>query len=278
MSGQAQAAADKDAGIDRYRILATLDLRTSEICREMDGQEFDYDDMKVGENFPPFHPFCRTTVLSVLDDMDLSLLQRKSRDPVTGKVKTFPGDMTYKQWYEKEVAHNPEALFAEKVAKNRTADLKQYERYKDRLGKEKVGKNIDTFRDLKYNKPEKWEEVRTEYLDHKLKERLRSSETNKTIHEGKQGKHIIGHNNYTEGRSYLNINMDEIQELVNKYAGTGRIIRSGKDGRWQNKEKIVLDHDIGQFISSYEDLNEPTNAVMIVYSKDGTHIIPARRE
>jgi SPP1 gp7 family putative phage head morphogenesis protein len=106
ISGQAQAAADRDAGIDRYRILATLDLRTSEICREMDGQEFAYKDMQVGTNYPPFHPYCRTTVLSVLDDQDMSKLQRRSRDPQTGKTKKFKGDITYEDWYNMEIKGN----------------------------------------------------------------------------------------------------------------------------------------------------------------------------
>lgn len=103
ISGQAQAAADEECGIDKYRIVATLDLRTSKICQEMDGKEFAYKDMKVGENYPPFHPYCRTTVISVLDDQDLDVLQRRARDPETGKNKTFPASMTYKEWYAQEV-------------------------------------------------------------------------------------------------------------------------------------------------------------------------------
>lgn len=162
ISGQAQAAADEEAGIDSYRILATLDLRTSEICREMDGKVFEYKDMQVGVNFPPFHPYCRTTVLSEIDDQDLSQLKRRSRDPVTGEVKTFPGDITYQKWYEKEVAHNPEALFAEQVEKHRGADLKQYERYVERLGKKKVG-SIDDFREKKYKTPELYEQLKELY-------------------------------------------------------------------------------------------------------------------
>lgn len=103
ISGQAQAAADEECGIDKYRIVATLDLRTSKICQEMDGKEFAYKDMKVGENYPPFHPYCRTTIISVLDDQDLDVLQRRARDPETGKNKTFPASMTYKEWYAQEV-------------------------------------------------------------------------------------------------------------------------------------------------------------------------------
>lgn len=162
ISGQAQAAADEEAGLDKYRILATLDLRTSDICREMDGQVFAYKDMEVGVNYPPFHPYCRTTVLSEIDDQDLSQLKRRSRDPATGEVKTFPGDITYQKWYEKEVAHNPEALFAEKVEKHRGADLKQYERYVERLGKKKVG-SIDDFREKKYKNPDEFEKLKELY-------------------------------------------------------------------------------------------------------------------
>ena len=103
ISGQAQAAADEECSIDKYRIVATLDLRTSKICQEMDGKEFAYKDMKVGENYPPFHPYCRTTVISVLDDQDLEALTRRARDPETGKNKTVPANMTYQEWYEKEV-------------------------------------------------------------------------------------------------------------------------------------------------------------------------------
>ena len=84
ISNQAVAAADKDAGIDKYRICAVLDLKTSEICREQDGQEYEYNDMEVGVNYPPFHPYCRTTVLSVLDDDCVEGLARRARDPVTG--------------------------------------------------------------------------------------------------------------------------------------------------------------------------------------------------
>ena len=315
VSGQAQAAADQEAGIESYKIIATLDLRTSNICREMDGKEFAYKDMEVGVNYPPFHPFCRTTVLSELDDQNLGELKRRSRDPETGKVKTFSGDITYQKWYESEVANNPEALFAEQVAMHRGADLQQHERYVEHLGKKRVGsiddfrelkyktpgsfeslkreyfdvgelsrhreilggldelKNIDTFKELKYNNLGKWGAIHTAYKDKKLQESIKDGGYNLKIHKGKQGKHIPGYNNYTEGRSYLTITEEQCQELVNKYAGTGRIIRNSKDGKWQSKE-----HNIGQYISTYEDLSEPTHAFLIVYSKDGTHIIPARKE
>ena len=182
VSGQAQAAADQEAGIESYKIIATLDLRTSNICREMDGKEFAYKDMEVGVNYPPFHPFCRTTVLSELDDQNLGELKRRSRDPETGKVKTFSGDITYQRWYKDEVANNPEALFAEQVAKHRGADLQQHERYVERLGKKKVG-SIDDFRELKYKTPEEFEKLKELYKN-PLSEVSADIERNMAIRNG----------------------------------------------------------------------------------------------
>lgn len=163
ISGQAQAAADEEAGIDRYRILATLDLRTSDKCREMDGKEFDYDDMQVGVNFPPFHPYCRTTVLSVLDDQNLAELARRSRDPVTGEPKKFPGNITYEQWYNQEIKNNPKALAAEKMIKNRYQDQKQLERYQSILGTSGDTKNLANFQELKYNNAEEFKKLQRNF-------------------------------------------------------------------------------------------------------------------
>lgn len=41
--------------IDKYKILATLDKRTSKICQDLDGEVFNVKDAVVGVNMPPFH-------------------------------------------------------------------------------------------------------------------------------------------------------------------------------------------------------------------------------
>ena len=66
---QTQACADryKSAGIKKYKYLAEIDKRTSEICQELDGQEFYFSDAVVGENMPPCHPNCRSTIIPVLE-------------------------------------------------------------------------------------------------------------------------------------------------------------------------------------------------------------------
>ncbi|MGO5010801.1 minor capsid protein [Niallia sp. Sow4_A1] len=62
---QANKQAFIDTGITRYEISAVMDKKTSKTCRSLDGQQFDYEDAKVGVNYPPFHARCRTTVIPV---------------------------------------------------------------------------------------------------------------------------------------------------------------------------------------------------------------------
>ncbi|MBC1272679.1 minor capsid protein [Listeria booriae] len=65
---QANRRAFLDAGVKSYEITAVLDKRTTEICRGLNGQKFDYGKDSVGITYPPFHAFCRTTVVPVLDN------------------------------------------------------------------------------------------------------------------------------------------------------------------------------------------------------------------
>ena len=95
------------------------------------------------------------------------------------------------------------------------------------------------------------------------------SEYPKKLNEGKQGKHIPGHNNYQEGKSELTISMSEADDLVDKYSGKGTPVSD-------IKERV----DFGQIIGNYKDpiTNDsiPTTVGIIHYSKSGTHIVPAR--
>ncbi|EHL11098.1 hypothetical protein HMPREF9629_00635 [Peptoanaerobacter stomatis] len=87
---------------EKYEILATLDLKTSDICQDMDSKVFDVKDYSVGITAPPFHPNCRTTTIPYFDD-DLGLEDtRVARNIDTGKNEKVP-DMSYKTWYDKYV-------------------------------------------------------------------------------------------------------------------------------------------------------------------------------
>ena len=102
------ARADQEAGFDRYRYLATLDLRTSEICRELDGKEFAYKDKKAGVNYPPMHPWCRSTTIYAWDPAILAKMKRRAWDPEKREYIKVPANMTYKEWYRKFVLSEEE--------------------------------------------------------------------------------------------------------------------------------------------------------------------------
>lgn len=92
----------KAAGTLRYIYLATLDMRTSSICRKLDKEVFFVSKAKVGVNFPPMHPNCRSTTMAYPED-GIFPKERTARDPETDKNIHVPFDMSYAQWYRKYV-------------------------------------------------------------------------------------------------------------------------------------------------------------------------------
>lgn len=66
---QAHLKGYKDSGVvEKYEFLAAHDKRTSKLCRDLDGEMFELSKAVVGENYPPMHPNCRSTVVPVLED------------------------------------------------------------------------------------------------------------------------------------------------------------------------------------------------------------------
>ena len=100
VANQMDADAYEEAGIMHYMIVATLDLKTSDICRELDGKIFLLKDKQVGENYPPFHPWCRTTTVESENPEELKSMKRRARDPETGKNYYVPAGTTYQEWYK----------------------------------------------------------------------------------------------------------------------------------------------------------------------------------
>lgn len=120
LANQMEMRSYEECGIDKYRYVATLDLKTSAVCRKLDGKVFPVSEQQPGVNCPPMHPWCRSTTICLIDGIDMANMKRRARDPVTGKTYTVPADMTYQQWYEKNVKGNPEAEAKEKELKRRS--------------------------------------------------------------------------------------------------------------------------------------------------------------
>jgi SPP1 gp7 family putative phage head morphogenesis protein len=103
----------------KYRYVATLDTRTSSICRALDGREFEYGKGPT----PPQHFNCRSTTVPVINYKELGFdpPPPSKRAAAGGMV---PADQTYGQWLAKQdLATKAKALGASKVPYfNRLAD------------------------------------------------------------------------------------------------------------------------------------------------------------
>lgn len=90
--------------VEKYEIVATLDSKTSEICRSLDGKVFDMKDYQAGVTAPPFHPYCRTTTAPYFDDWEeLGVERERVARNDKGKNYFVDGNMTYKEWKKKFV-------------------------------------------------------------------------------------------------------------------------------------------------------------------------------
>ncbi len=91
-----------------------------------------------------------------------------------------------------------------------------------------------------------------------------------TVHGGKQGKHIPGHPNYTEGRSILLADPAKLAER----AGSGSPANDVPRGQAGFKERVDFGEVIGDFVK--DGVATPTTKGIIIYAKDNSiHIVPA---
>ena len=94
---QSTKKAYNELDVEKYEILATLDTKTSAICRALDGKVFKIDEAIVGINYPPFHQNCRTTTIPYFDDVDDTRVARDKK----GKTIRISSKMKYNEWYKK---------------------------------------------------------------------------------------------------------------------------------------------------------------------------------
>lgn len=250
VTNMAEIESYKECDIKRCVFLATLDLRTSKICRSMDGKVLIVGKAKPGVNLPPLHPFCRSTTIAYLGKGTLETLQRRAKDPVTGKNYII-NNMNYNEWYDKFVVKKygqDKTETLEKMIKNKASDKKQYAKYKASLS-ELIPKNFNDFQKLKYNSPDIWSKIKdfyngnyseSEFADIKsfFNKLLGSSNMNINIKQ-------LPKKHYRNIMEYINNSPDEVKKLV--YENINEINFKDinyKDGtaRYSPKEKgIYLD-------------------------------------
>ena len=130
VSSSAQKDCFNELDVEEFEIVATLDGRTSEICREMDGQHFPMSQYEIGVTAPPFHVWCRTVTVPYFED-DFGVFGQRAARGEDGKTYYVPADMTYKEWHKE---------FIDNSAKNGTIILERNMQRKE--------KNTGAFRNL----------------------------------------------------------------------------------------------------------------------------------
>jgi SPP1 gp7 family putative phage head morphogenesis protein len=240
MMEQGTLVAYKEDGVKKYQILATLDMKTSDICRYADGKTYDVDKAVTGVTYPPLHVFCRSTTVPYYEDSDYSQVTRAARDPVTGKSYEVPADMNYKDWHKKYIESNPKAVLEEKKWKNRYSDKKQFDRYKTVLGKDLDENSLDDFQNLKYTNTEEWNLTKYNYkLQNSVKshtvESLRNNDKLQ-VAESKYTGYLFNPSNekgYPKGKAitsrlgYDDSNYMELDKLIKSNIGKFPAINNG---------------------------------------------------
>jgi len=85
---QAKLQAYKEQGVEKYRYMATLDSRTSKICKKLNGKIFNLSEAEAGINYPPMHPYCRSYPEPIISASIDGRIRRQVAEYESGKKNT----------------------------------------------------------------------------------------------------------------------------------------------------------------------------------------------
>lgn len=86
--GQVTLREYEELGVTKYKFTAKLDHRTSVTCRKHDDKVYLVSEAKVGVNYPPMHPHCRSTTVPVIEENNKEEIPKetfKSKDRIIVK-------------------------------------------------------------------------------------------------------------------------------------------------------------------------------------------------
>lgn len=106
-----------------------------------------------------------------------------------------------------------------------------------------------------------------------IEDSIRSGEVIRKMNEHKQNRHT--YHDHLLGKSFLDGDLDFARDLINRLSGTGEPVRDTK-GNWTHQERVEDSKIIGTHVDRYTGKQTKTNKGIIVYSRTGTHIYPAK--
>lgn len=94
---------ERNAAYTHYEYLCVEDHRTCETCRALSGQTFKISERNAGLNFPPMHPWCRCTVMPVVEDLE-TIKSRLTSGGNDGKIEVkFETPEKMQKHYDKHI-------------------------------------------------------------------------------------------------------------------------------------------------------------------------------
>lgn len=94
---------ERNAAYTHYEYLCVEDHRTCETCRALSGQTFEISKRNAGLNFPPIHPWCRCTVMPVVEDLE-TIKRRLTSGGNDGKIEVrFETPEKMQKHYDKHI-------------------------------------------------------------------------------------------------------------------------------------------------------------------------------
>ena len=158
--------------VQKYKYIATLDARTSSICRELSGQIFDVKDAQEGINRAPMHPSCRSTDIPYFPDMPISEYGQIAIDySANGRAYYVRSDMTHNEWLSSLSEKQKKYFIAEeKILKQRLQDKQQLVEYRKLVTKAKkagyseltegMPTTLRAYQEYKYLNPDAYENLK----------------------------------------------------------------------------------------------------------------------
>ena len=273
VNNELSAEANVENGFDRYRYIAMLDSKTTEACRDHDGgidpdtkKPYTYKNRKLGVNFPPLHPNCRSTTCAWVNEELLATITRSAKDE-NGNVYQIPGNMTYREWE------------ADRQKRGEEQDLI----YLQKLLGAAAPNTIETYRRLKEAQSDEWKLLQKRKA---FTEKLKAGKIPIQVSPQKQAKHILGSKRWKEetakafkaghllpGAFYKTV---DVSVLVARYSGRGTLLFQASDA--YPREQITTDAICGVAYSRVKGKYVLTRRIRIHYASNNLHAFPILEE
>ena len=93
----------RSSDMEFFQFIATIDKRTSSICRQHDNNIYPVSEAEVGNNVPPLHPRCRSTIAGAISNKKPTSGSRITKKEPTSKgewtqYQKVPRNMNYNEW------------------------------------------------------------------------------------------------------------------------------------------------------------------------------------